>query len=180
MVGRGPEVAVFQPLAAGGGDRRRQEAEAGEAPQPDHQVQVFRVTVSKATQGEEQVPAHENGLVAIGQAKEAAAPVGPPGDEPEEGGGRVQAEFEGPGPDPGVQGRPAQGGQMVRGQDCVDMQEYEKISPGQAGARIHLDPPAPGGAQPADVGEASRHFPGGVGAAAVHQDNFQIRGPGQG
>ena len=144
VVGRGPEVAVFKPAAAGGGDRRRQEAEAGEAPQPDHQVQVFRTAMGKASQGEEQVPAHENGLVAIGQAKKAAAPVGPPGDEPEEGGGRDQAEFEGPGPDPGVLGRPAQGGQMVRGQDRIDMQEYEKISPGHPGARIHLDPPAPG------------------------------------
>ena len=59
------------------------------------------------------------------------------------------------------------------------MQEYEKISPGQPGARIHLDPPAPGRGKPADVREASRHFPAGVGAAAVHQKNFQIMGPGQ-
>ena len=93
--------------------------------------------------------------------------------------GGVRRSSKAPAPTRGSQGRLAQGGQMVRGQNGIDMQEYEKISPGHPGARIHLDPPAPGRAQPADVGEAGRHFPGGVGAAAVHQDNFQIRGPGQ-
>ncbi len=59
------------------------------------------------------------------------------------------------------------------------MQEYEKISPGHPGARIQLGPPASGRGKPADLGEAGRHFPGGVGAAAVHQENFQIRGSGE-
>ena len=114
---------MFKPAAAGGGDRRRQETEAGAAPEPDHQVQVFRVAVGIAFEGKEQVSANENGLIPVGQVKEAAPPVGPPGDEPEEGGGREQTEFEGPGPDPGVPGGPAQGGQMVPGQDCINMQE---------------------------------------------------------
>ena len=135
--------------------------------------------MGKTSEGEEQVPAHENGLVAVGQSKEAAAPVGPPGDEPEKGGWGDQAEFEGPRPDPGVQGGPAQGGQVDRGQDSIDVQEEENIPPGHPGARIHLGPTAPGRAQPADVGETGRHFPGGIGTAAVHQDNFQIRGQGQ-
>jgi hypothetical protein len=114
MVRRGPEVAVFQPAAPGTGNRRRQEAKASEASQPDHQVQVFRAPMGITSQGGEQVTADENGLVPVGQVKKAAPPVGPPGDEPEKGSGRVQAEFEGPGPDPRVGGRPAQGGQMVR------------------------------------------------------------------
>jgi hypothetical protein len=59
------------------------------------------------------------------------------------------------------------------------MQEYEKISPGHPGARIHLGPPAPGRSEAADVREAGRHCPGGVGAAAVHQEYFQIRSLGQ-
>jgi hypothetical protein len=105
---------MFQPAAPGTGNRRRQEPEASEASQPDHQVQVFRAPMGIASQGGEQVPAHENGLVPVGQVKKAAPPVSPPGDEPEKGSGRVQPKFEGPGSDPGVGGRLAQGGQMVR------------------------------------------------------------------
>ncbi len=95
------------------------------------------------------------------------------------GAGGVRRSSKAPAPTRGSQGRLAQGGQMLRGQTRVDVQEDEKISPGHPGARIHLNPPAPGRGHPADVGEASRHFPGGIGAAAVHQENFQIRGPGQ-
>ncbi len=64
---------------------------------------------------------------------------------------------------------------MIRGQNGVDVQEYEKVSPGHPGPGIHLGSPAPGRNQEAHPGKAGRHFPGGVGAAAVRQDNFQVR-----
>ena len=68
---------------------------------------------------------------------------------------------------------------MGRRELGVDMQEHQELPSGQAGARIHLGPPPPGSRNQADVGEAGRNGPGGVDAAAVHQDDFQTRAPGQ-
>jgi hypothetical protein len=170
---------VFQPSAPGALNRRREQAHAGQAPQPDHQVQVFGALVGKASQGEEQVAAHEQSLVAIGQTAETAAPVGPPGDKLQEGGWRQQAQLKGPGPDPGIGGGPAQRRHMGRHQHGIDVQEDQEVSPGHPGPRIHLGPPSPGRLHLADMGKPGRHLQGGIGAAAVHHDDLQIRVRGQ-
>jgi len=179
MVAGGFEVAPFQPTAAGAGHRRGEQADAGEAAQPDNQVQVFRTAMGKTAHCHKQAPLHKQGLIAIGQTQEAAPPVGPPGDQPEERGRRGQAYFKSPGADLRVPDGPAQDFHMSRGQAGIDMQEQEQLAPGQAGPGVQLGSPAPGRGQPADMGETGRHFPATVGAAPIHQDNFQVRGPGE-
>jgi hypothetical protein len=89
------------------------------------------------------------------------------------------SQLKGPGPDPGIGGGPAQRRHMGRRQHGIHVQENQEVSPGHPGPRIHLGPPPPRRMQPTDVGKPGRHLPGGVAAAAVHQDDLQIRVRGQ-
>ena len=56
----------------------------------------------------------------------------------------------------------------------VGVQEGQKFAPGGPGPGIHLAAATPGRRQQAQVGETARQFPGAVGAAAIHQDDFHV------
>jgi|GEM_PF-4119000 len=87
----GGKITLLQPAAAGADHRRAEQAQPGEAFEPNHQVQVLGPAVAKAAQGLEQLPLQDEDLVAIGQAQEVAAPVGRPGDASEGRQGRGES-----------------------------------------------------------------------------------------
>jgi len=179
----GGKITLLQPATAGAGHRRAEQAQAGEAFEPNHQVQVLGPAVGEAAQGLEQLPLQDEDLVAIGQAQEAAAPVGRPGDPSEGRQGRGESQLKGAGGKGWIRRGPAQCCQMGGSQYGVGVQEGQEAAPGFACPGVHLAASAAGGPQAVDLGMAGRHFPGVVGAAAVHQDDLQVgrgRQPRQG
>ncbi len=106
-----------------------------------------------------------------------------PGDASQGRQGRGQGQLKGAGGKGWIRRGPAQGRQMGGSQYGVGVQEGQEAAPGLPCPGVHLAAAAAGGPQAEDLGMAGRHLPGGVGAAAVHQDDLQVgrgRQPRQG
>lgn len=144
--------------------------------QAEHEIQVFRAAVGIAAQLEKEAPPHRQGLVAVRQAEEPAAPIDAPGNNAESRQVRRQGKDKRARGKFRVYGQPAERVQMRGSDPRVGVEEDQEFPPGGQGAGIHLVAPAPTAGQSLHVRKTGRHLKRAVGAAAVRQDDFHILG----
>ena len=172
-----PEAAVLFPASGGGdggGGDHDQPAPAAEA---TDKVNVFHQgEVGIAAAGSEARRRGEQGLVAVGQPEESAAPAHAPLDEAVGPIRVIELEPECPDSETGPGGGIGDLVGPVGGKGGIRVEEDQDRAGGVGGAGIHLAGASGGGIDPDDAGKAGGDLPGAVRAAAVGHEDLGVRG----